>query len=287
MPEDERRRVLRHALAYPFDPPGFSYRMHSQAGEAEEVSLAAFSVQDYRSGIAPLVDLEIVSSVNGCGYEYTNRVPVIAAGSNASFSRLKTKFSEVGLSADFPVLRARVAGLVPVYSAHVSKYGSIPGTLTGEVGAVSFLHIAFLDPAALRRINQSEALGLNYGLGLIEEARADFGDRHTLSSVCAYISKRGTFAPEGVGVRIDAFAVEKSALPSTGQRQILDHLHKIRAPDQTFEEFVHAHVDSKQGRIRSMEAMRANALPCSIPRMGWIEGEEGGRQASLPESFGN
>ncbi|MBZ0218617.1 MAG: hypothetical protein K8F25_18825 [Fimbriimonadaceae bacterium] len=282
----ERKRILRHALAYPFEPPRHSFQMHTGAAELEDIRISALDIAEFGDGIAPLVDLEVIAGETGSRRVYTARVPVIAAGSNASFQRLKTKFSEAGLDADFPVLLARIGELVPVYSAHISKYGSIPGTLTAEPGATSLLHIAFLDPAALRRVNESEALGFNYALALLEKLDIHLENRFTLPSACAYISRRGAFSPDGRPVRIDVFSVEKSALPMANQSQILAKLHQLVGPESAFEDFIHAHVDSRTRRDTSMRAMREKSFPCSISYFGWIEGERKGRQAALPEKFG-
>lgn len=283
----ERERIRQHALAYPFAPPGFSFRMHTEAVEAEEIRISNFAVTEFGDGVSPLVDLQVIAVNSKTQHNYSRRVPVIAAGSNASFQRLKSKFTEVGLDSDFPVLLVQIADLVPVYSAHISKYGSIPGTLTCDPGAASLLHIAFLDSTSLTRVNQSEGLGFNYALALLEKLEIQFGDGHILRSACAYISRRGVFAPDGMPVRIDAFSVEKSVLPIASQHQILGQLHRLKKHDGPFDDFIHQHVDREELRAASLEAMKQMSQPCSIANMRWIEGEITGQLATLPDSFGD
>jgi len=284
-PRARRDRLVGHALGYPFDPPGHSFLMHTDLTVPEAVHVSAFEMVGNDRGVAPLVGLEIESH-DGEKRDYVDRVPLIAAGSNASFRRLTTKFTEAGQAADFPVLLVQVSDLVPVYSAHISKYGSIPGTLTHDAGAASLLHIAFVDPVALKRINDSEGLGFNYGLALIEQLNISLGDDRLLPGVCAYISRRGAFAPDGSPLRIDAFSVEKSGLPSASQSQVLERLRRLVAARDEMDVFVHAHIDSREQREARMKSMRERAKPVDIPNMGWIAGEKSGPRAELPDGFG-
>ncbi|HSM19530.1 MAG TPA: hypothetical protein VK844_04075, partial [Hyphomicrobiales bacterium] len=183
--------VFARARAYPYDPPAFGYRFRHDADAPEPAEALQIACRSCGEDEVPLADLTIALNGGGAPARYERRVPVLAAGSNASFARLKTKFAEGRRPGDFPVLKARVPGVISVYSAHVSKYGSIPGTLTAEAGAVSELHVAFLDPEELERLNGSESIGKNYALALLSGLDADFGQGCRLQAALAYVSTRG------------------------------------------------------------------------------------------------
>ena len=127
---------------------------------------------------------------------------------------------------------------------------------------------------------------MNYGLALIDQLDIRLGNQHTLPGACAYVSRRGVFAPNGKPLRIDAFSVEKSAMPLANQSQVLGHLQRLVGAQNDLSKFIHAHVDSKDCRQTRVETMQENSHPTNIPNMGWIEGEETGPQAELPPIFG-
>ena len=149
----------------------------------------------------------------------------------------------------FPVLLARAHGLVAAYSAHVSSYGPVPGTLAGEAGAVSLLHVAFVDADALACLNASEALGKNYALALVSGHRLDFGGGLGLDAGLAYISMRGVHAPSGAPLRLTAFRAEGSRLSARSQREILDGLRRHLASRAPLEDFVAEQVGDEAVRL--------------------------------------
>ena len=157
--------ILARALAYPYQPPDFGFVFG--AGSEAPLPLKLRRLSHFPAGpeTAPLADLEIEAEGGGIR-RYGARVPLIAAGSNASFLRLRSKFSEAGLESEFPVLLARAHGLVAAYSAHVSSYGPVPGTLAGEAGAVSLLrHVECLTlPTELGRYSAGGVCGREGGL---------------------------------------------------------------------------------------------------------------------------
>lgn len=274
-----------HALAYPFDPPAFGYAFRHDAAEPLRVAVADLAVHPTMDGGAPLVDIAVADEQDGNEIGYQRRVPVIAAGSNASFHRLKSKFAEKGLPGDFPVLRVAVRGLVPVYSAHISVYGSIPGTLTGEAGARTFLHIAFLNRVELERLNETESVGKNYALALIPLEGTDLAAGLTLPGVLAYVSKRGTYAPDGRPARVAAFESHGSRHAPLDQRGILQRLRAHVGAGEELETFIAAHIDDAALRAERTAAMARAARPCAIDGLRCVAGGLDAPPARLPSGF--
>jgi hypothetical protein len=277
--------IFARARAYPYDPPPFGYRFHHQAAAPERVEAREIVGHAPVNGEVPVSDVTVALDGNGALRRYERRVAVIAAGSNASFTRLKSKFAAAGAPGDFPVLKARVRGLVSVYSAHVSRYGSIPGTLTGEDGAVSELHVAFLDPGELKRLNGSESIGKNYALALIDGLKADFGNGCVLDAALAYVSLRGAYAPDGAPVRISTFRAEGSRHVAAGQEDILERARRHLAHDGPLERFVHEHAEDEAVRTERVRIMAASAVPCRIAGMRFIAGRNDAPEARLPNDF--
>ena len=276
--------ILARAFAYPYQPPDFGFVFG--AGSEAPLPLKLRRLSHFPAGpeTAPLADLEIEAEGGGIR-RYGARVPLIAAGSNASFLRLRSKFSEAGLESEFPVLLARAHGLVAAYSAHVSSYGPVPGTLAGEAGAVSLLHVAFVDADALACLNASEALGKNYALALVSGHRLDFGGGLGLDAGLAYISMRGVHAPSGAPLRLTAFRAEGSRLSARSQREILDGLRRHLASRAPLEDFVAEQVGDEAVRLARTAAMAATARNCGISGLRCVAGGMAAPPAELPGAF--
>jgi hypothetical protein len=277
--------IFARALSYPYEPPRFGYLFAHDAAVPQRALPGGLDIRPQGANQPPLVDLA-VRLEDGTERHYSARVPLLAAGSNASFTRLKSKFSERGLATEFPVLLAQVAGLVPAYSAHISTYGSVPGTLVSEPGAVSHLHVAFVDARALALLNASEALGKNYALALIDGCSVELGEGARLNSALAYISMRGLFAPAGAPLRLAAFHAEGSSLEALHQREMLELLRRHLSFEGPLDDFVHGHVGDEGLRAARTREMARVAIDCGISGLCGIAGGLKAPSGFLPDGFG-
>jgi len=277
--------VFARVRAYPYDPPAFGYRFRHEAESPERAEAREIVSHPPANGEVPVSDVTVALGGNGVPRRYERRVAVIAAGSNASFTRLKSKFAAAGVPGDFPVLKARLSGVVSVYSAHVSRYGAIPGTLTGEEEATSELHVAFLDPGELKRLNGSESLGKNYALALLGGLDADLGNGCVLDAALAYVSLRGAYAPDGAPVRLSAFAALGSRHAAAGQEDMLERVRLHIGHDGPLERFVHEHAEDEAVRTERVRIMAGSAMPCRFARVRCVAGGMDAPEARLPDDF--
>ena len=178
--------ILARAKAYPFTRPGASVVILGdrllEVVELDPDDLASSLVRQGDSEIAlgdaagdagaPLDELAAV------------RTAVLAFGSNASPDTLRWKFPDH--VAVLPLLHGRASGVDVVYSAHMTVYGSIPGTLQASPGTTVEVYVALLTEAQLERMAAWEinaTLERLDGLAL-ELERADPPER-----LAAFISK--------------------------------------------------------------------------------------------------
>lgn len=286
--DDPHAALAAKALAYPYAPPDQSFLFETADPQVRRIEATSVRVHPSRAaGDARLYDIDVAVAGEARPRRFERRVAVIAAGSNASHARLTTKYGEAGESACFPVLKARVKGLAAAYSAHVSVYGAIPGTLVRDEQAVSHLHVAFLNRAELARLNATEGLGMNYGLAALADIDAAIGEGVRLHGVLAYVSRRGAFAPDRGPVRVSAFKAERSALAPMSQAEIMTRLqHYLGEAETPVGAFIAAHVMDERRRRQRMEAMRPAARPCDLPGLHWIEGGlQEAPSALLPEGL--
>jgi hypothetical protein len=125
------------------------------------------------------------------------RYPVLSVGSNAAPAQLRRKFEGQGVEALVPMVKSRVAGIVPGMSAHVSRYGYVPATCVRAPGQQVELFVAWLDEDELRAVDATEP---NYDRVLLAgdhfPVLLPSGER--LQACSAYISKWGCLArPDG------------------------------------------------------------------------------------------
>ncbi len=99
--------------------------------------------------------LRVVMEQHG-GSPFSERVPVVAVGSNAAPSQILRKFSTRSARPVVPVTLAAVSNLLPGVSAHVSKPGYIPAVPVRLPGVVSRLFVLWLDSAQLHILDETE-----------------------------------------------------------------------------------------------------------------------------------
>jgi hypothetical protein len=137
--------------------------------------------------------------------DLASRTAVLASGSNAAPARLADK---CGDDAVIPVARVEVADTAVVYSAHVSRYGSIPATRIAHQGSRTFVHVPLFDGEQLAAVDATE--------GSYQRERLTGGFPPFLGDVWTYASWRGLLGPAGQPIRL-AEVEAASELLAAGQ----------------------------------------------------------------------
>ncbi len=216
----DRLEIVRRAEAYPFDLPEGSYVFGAGPGRS--------------------VGLE-------------DRVPVLALGSNAAPSQLARKFPR--LDAPIPVSRAVLRDHAVVYSAHFSRYGSLPASLTRLEGALAYVFVTWLTPEQLARMHETEGVGDRYEYEEAELA-VTVEDARRIARVGVYRGRAGPLRISGRPVRIAEIPTIRCPLPALTQPAALRLAHRRLAPEVTFEAFVSG-IAGDEGYRREMSARLA------------------------------
>ncbi|TMM10845.1 MAG: hypothetical protein E6G00_06300 [Actinobacteria bacterium] len=257
--------ILARAKAYPFTRPGASVVILGdrllEVVELDPDDLASSLVRQGDSEIAlgdaagdagaPLDELAAV------------RTAVLAFGSNASPDTLRWKFPDH--VAVLPLLHGRASGVDVVYSAHMTVYGSIPGTLQTSPGTTVEVYVALLTEAQLERMAAWEinaTLERLDGLAL-ELERADPPER-----VAAFISKHGCLTAGGAEIAIAEVAANRRRFHAMTQPGVLEHARELAAPDLSLDEFVLAGVRDYERARAYTETLKRTARPFVDPRQG-------------------
>lgn len=216
----DTEELVRRALAYPYDPPAGSF-----------VQIGARTL--------PVPPEEI--AVDG-------RRALLAYGANASPRTLARKLAHLPPE-PVPVLRVALSGWDVVYSAHVTRYGSVPAAVVASPGTVASVHLVFPSEQQLAALAETE--GVNYRLERLADFTAELeiggeGPRE----IDAFIGVHGPLLLDGAPVALAAIPARGRTFPALSTPEMIDRVRASLAPELTVEEFILHHV--KRGGLRPL-----------------------------------
>lgn len=219
-PEPDTEELVRRALAYPYDPPAGSF---VQIGE--------------RTLPVPPEEIDVA------GHR-----ALLAYGANASPEALTRKLAPLP-PRPIAVLRVALRGWDVVYSAHVTRYGSVPATVVAGPGTVASVHLVFPDDEQLEALAATE--GQNYRL----EQLAGFTAEYEIggggpAEIDAFVSVHGPLLSGGSPVALAAIPARGRAFPELTTPEMIDRVRASLHPELTVPEFVHHYV--KRGGLRPL-----------------------------------
>jgi hypothetical protein len=188
---DGSDEALRRALRYPYEAPGRSYA---------------------------LVDGRPVDPASAAT-DWSGRERLLAYGANCAPEALIRK-----LGAAEPLLAERIEldGYDVAYSAHLSLYGAVPGTLVAGEGTAVSAFVLHLTESQRHALDASEP---NYELG---EA----------AGMPAYLSRHGLLELDGSPVALAAVPARGRRLPALGQEEVLERVRAQLSPERSLRRFV-------------------------------------------------
>ena len=119
----------------------------------------------------------------------SNKIPILAIGSNRAPSQLLRKFGTKEIVAVTPAI---VSNCDVIYASIISYYGAIPATLWPKQGSEIKLSIIWLNNAQLKIMHDTEAVGKAYDFVEFEDGLIDRSSLFNLGSkVYGYVSRSG------------------------------------------------------------------------------------------------
>jgi len=199
----------------------------------------------------------------------SDRVAVIASGSNASPDRLADKFAGHADLLESPVFveRARLDDFDAVYSAHISSYGSIPATLAHVPGAVADVFVTWLTEGQLARMHETEAVGVNYDFAKLGGIHLHCETSGAFTSAHAYISKRGCLSHRGQPVPLAATNAKGRQGRAMTQAEVLDYARTLIAPRSDIDIFIRQHIECSDTRAQRTKWLGDIALHHGWPNV--------------------
>jgi hypothetical protein len=208
--------LYERGLGYPWARPASSYFMHGDVVEPvadmdaarREAIFARFAVAEGEGA----------------------RFPLLAYGANGAPETLVMKFGHFAAEdRDVLVLAGALHDFDVGASAHPTFYGAMPATLFPSPGTVVRCAVLWVNAVQFVQLAWSE---LSYLLGRLDGIRFDADDAGAgLGSVFAFVSRFGTFSPEGRPVALAAVAAAHRTAPAMTQAELLTAAARLALGD--------------------------------------------------------
>jgi hypothetical protein len=238
--------TVARAISYPWARPLGSYLLPGDGGIE---ALAAQAPERRRATLDRFTGAE-------------TRLPVLAIGSNGAPAALERKFTHFSAPEDRAVLvlSGRLHDFDVGVAAQPALYGSLPATLFASPGTAVGAALLWVTPAQFTQLAWSE---LNYRLGRL---RARFEVAETAAhfdQVLVFVSRFGTFAPDGEPVALAAIPAAGRTAPELSEKQLLDRAAALAlGPGADAERLIRA-VFARPGATAARIA--ATVHPASLP----------------------
>jgi len=195
---------------------------------------------------------------------FAGRVPVIAHGSNRSPVQLARKFGD---AAEIPVSRAWLHDYDVVYSAHVTRYGSIAANVHHAPGVVVEVFVTWLDDGQLRRMHETELGGEVYVYGRMAgiELELEAGPARRLSDAFVYLSRRGCLAMDQRPVALAEVTARQRGHAALPQVQAQDVVRARHGGDASLDTLILRAIRDPAFRRALIDSMGEGAVPTAVP----------------------
>ncbi len=209
---DPADATLARAFGYPYDRPAGSFVFDGLTG-----------------AVGPLPRRDVAAG----------RIPVLAIGSNAAPEQLARKFGSGDDAATIPVTTARLRDHDVVFAARLTAYGACPATFVRCDAVAAHVHVTWLTPAQLERMDASEGVHAPepaYRRVEVAASAVELGPVPGLdeppAAVWAYESTAGPLRLAATPVALAAIPAERRVWPARSVRAVLAELAAIwGAPD--------------------------------------------------------
>jgi len=178
---------------------------------------------------------------------FESRTPVLACGSNGAPEQLRRKYGDGG-DVSIPVTAARLDDIACTYSAHFAAYGSISAALSEAPGARSHVHITWLLNHELKRMHETEAIGLNYRFVELDNLSLHCAVTGTCPGLFAYISLRGSLLVDGEPVILAGIHTETPTYKTLSQEDMQRTARDKLAPEMDLHDFILQNISDKKIR---------------------------------------
>ena len=195
---------------------------------------------------------------------YAGRTPVLAHGSNRAPEQLRRKYGE---AAEIPVSRAWLHDYDVVYSAHVSRYGSVAANLHHAPGMQVEVFVTWLDAPQLARMHETELGGEVYTYGRMAgiALELEHGPAGLMTEAFVYLSRRGCLAADGRPVALAEIKARRRMHAAMTQADILALVRARHGGEAALDDLILRAIRDPAYRRDLIAAMGGGAVPTAAP----------------------
>lgn len=204
--------VLATALGYPWERPARSYVLDGTRVEP---------VDD----LAPARRAQLLAAP-ATGFDGEGRHPLLAIGSNGAPATLARKLAHLApVERRVLVLAGELHGFDVGAAAHPTAYGAMPATLFERRGTAMRAAVLWVTAAQLTQLSWTE---ITYRLERLEPiVFAPDDEVEEVTSVWAYVSRWGTFCPDGEPLALAAIPARARTVEACSQEALLDRAAQL------------------------------------------------------------
>lgn len=273
--EFQAEELIQRAKNYPFDIPHNSYifvnglafdllkiDFNSPANSIIRVNNRRLSLKEYSKEISSTLD-------------FSERLPVLAYGSNASSEQLRLKFSDFAEDVVIPVIKANLFDFDVVYSAHISPYGSVPATLQYSPETVVKIFVLYLTEQQLERMHEMESLGVNYFFCKLLDIRLVL-ENLTLNEIYSYLSLHNCLFVNGTHIAISSIKAENRVFPEMSESEVLVLVRDFTDKEKDLRTFILENITNPEIRRKRIEKLHMVSKEFLYKRYEVVAGATGG-----------
>ncbi|MFQ5864392.1 MAG: hypothetical protein ACE5IW_04090 [bacterium] len=191
---------------------------------------------------------------------FSDLIPVLAYGSNASYEQLKRKFSCFQNTVIIPVIKARLYDFDVVYSSHFSKYASIPAALQYSPGTIVETFVTYLSTSQLAHMHKTESIGVNYCFGQLSNIQLSLDNNFCLSEIKSYFTLHGCLFINGSHISLSAVPAKNRKFPEMNEVEVLGVIKDLLDnKNQDLDSFIFENITSEEIRIHRTELLKRTA----------------------------
>ena len=190
------------------------------------------------------------------------RIPVLAIGSNRSPEQLLRKFGDQNF---LPVTCVKLFDYDVVYAAHITSYGSTPAVLAQSPGTIVDIAITWLTKVQLKRMHETEAIGINYDYGVSNSLKiiADYGYQN--QNIGCYLGRRGCLNIMGNIIALKEIRATKRVFGAFSQSEILKEIWLHEQKEIQFEAWLKNLIQNKEARQSITATFERTAIMNVLP----------------------
>jgi hypothetical protein len=152
-----------------------------------------------------------------------------------------------------------------VYAAHITSYGSTPAVLAQSPGTIVDIAITWLTKVQLKRMHETEAIGINYDYGVSNSLKINADYDYQNQNIGCYLGRRGCLNIMGNIIALKEISATKRVFGAFSQSEILKEIWLHEQKEIQFEAWLKNLIQNKEARNSITATFERTAIMNVLP----------------------